>query len=188
MVAEKDENYYSPRLRDPELWNESHPEHRNSDYVFIRVDKPLLRSHNFIKVISASSEQLKRLKVHLYRGKSRYKTQRRGLNWSKDEAIPAHPDKLLESLYQSPQKVNQACKFNGQKGSKLYHNCPTEPSVSGAPYIARSQGKPYVVGMNTFGVNANFSTSEAAGGSSMLKASEFCKDYEKGNSQAPPHV
>ncbi len=149
MVAEKDENYYSPRLRDPELWNESHPEHRNSDYVFIRVDKPLLRSHNFIKVISASSEQLKRLKVHLYRGKSRYKTQRRGLNWSEDEAIPAHSDKLL-TLYQSPQKVNQACKFNGQNdsGSYLYHNCPTEPSVSGAPYITKIQGKHYVVGMN----------------------------------------
>ena len=178
MLAEQDKNFISPRLRNPDLWDEDHPDFHGSDYVFIRVDKPL-RPKNFVRPVRASFAELKGQDVHLYRGKSRYKRQgEQGLNFSDEEAIPRDPE-LLVPIYQSPQKVNQPCALNGQKGPRIFHNCPTEFSVSGSPYIVKNQGKPYVVGMNTRGVLANLESTSTVGGSSMLKASEFCEDYKK---------
>ena len=72
MLARKDENFISPRLRNPELWNRDHPDFDGSDYVFIRVDKPL-RPNNFVRPLEASLEDLREQEVHLYRGKSRNK-------------------------------------------------------------------------------------------------------------------
>ena len=177
MQARKDESFISPRLRNPDLWKRSHPDFHGSDYVFIRVDKPL-RPNNFVRPLEASFEDLKEQEVHLYRGKSRYKRQgEQGLNFSEEEAIPRQPEKLV-TLYQSPQRVNQACTLTGQGTYLIYHNCPTEKFTSGSLYIVKNEVKPYVVGMTTNGIPANLKA-ETVGGSTMLKSSQFCRDYEE---------
>ena len=178
MLAEQDKNFISPRLRKPKLWNKDHPDFHSSDYVFIKVDNPL-RPKNFVRLVRASFAELKGQDVHLYRGKSRYKKQgEQGLNFSEGEAIPRDPE-LLVPIYKSPQKVNQPCALNGQKGPFIFSDCPTEASVSGSPYILKNQGKSYVVGMVTMSILANLEATKTVKGSPMLKASEFCEDYKK---------
>ena len=182
MGTDKTENYISPRLRDPSLWEQGNEE---SDYVFIKVNNPV-RPQSFVTPMSITPEQVVEnrsdLEINMYRGKSRYAGAETGApDHSEENSVPRSDTSALANLYQVPQKVNSSCGISGLDNyNRFYvdHNCPTEQSASGANYSTEIDGRNYILGINTMGSDINIDSSKHAGGSTMLTSSSFCADYQ----------
>ncbi len=190
MYTAKSENYISPRLRDPSLWEAGNQE---SDYVFIKVDSPV-RPNSFVTPLDTSSGELVEnrslVDVNLYRGKSRYEGAETGAPiHSEEHAIPDTDTRALAKLYQSPQRVNSSCEIsrvNTNSTAYVDHNCPTEQGVSGSTYASNINGRNYLLGLHTRGSSNNIDSSSSAGGSTMLTSSSFCSDYQTACGQPCP--
>ncbi len=194
MYTAKSENYISPRLRDPSLWEAGNQE---SDYVFIKVDNPV-RPSSFVTPLSTTPEQMvesrNQIDVSLYRGKSRFRgaeTGRLELDGANNviEDISNTDTRALAQIYQNPQRVNQSCsisRVNTNSDSLVDHNCPLESGASGSNYTTNIEGKNYIVGLSTRASTNNIESSEHAGGSTMLTSSSFCSDYQTACGQPCP--
>jgi len=166
-------------------WFKDTKEKSTGDYVLVKIDSPL-RPDNYIRPVQGSDEEIVsadasgELSVHLYRGKTIFKTDENGV-----------PDFILENsindkgldefakIYQEPQRVNTPCQIGFGYNSVLGANCPTESSVSGSPYVSNINGKDYLIGMHTRGapaLNSGFKTE--IGGNAFIQSKHFCKDYK----------
>ncbi len=187
MMRANDKNdYISPRLRDPSLWENGNEE---SDYVFIKVGNPVgnpVRPNSFVTPLSVTPEELVQNKssveVHMYRGKSRYRNAETGApDHSEEYAIARSDIRSLINLYQQPQKVNSSCSVSrvfDYIRSYVSHNCPTESGASGASYVSKIGSTNYLMGLHTIGSSNNIESSKHTGGSTMLTSSAFCADYQ----------
>jgi hypothetical protein len=177
MTARNDSSYISPRLRDPSNWSDP-----TTDYVFITVDNPI-RPNDFVRPVRSSDQRLieasnsGEMDVHLYRPQTRFNTDRNGTPDFNVDTWASDFDEL-QSLYQSPMRVNQPCSASENYGL-IGTNCPTEQTVSGSPYTAEISGNSYLMGMHIKGDLRSYDSmadSELPNG--YIQSSHFCEDYE----------
>ncbi len=166
-------------------WFNSTDRKATGDYVLVKVDSPL-NPNDYIKPIQASDERLVsadingELSVHLYRGKTVFKTDKNGVpDFIDENAVYGKGLEEYAKIYQSPQRVNTPCQIGFGFNDVLGHDCPTEKSVSGSPYVSNINGKDYLIGMHIQGapkLRDNFITER--GGNLLIQSKHFCKDYK----------
>lgn len=187
MKSTLDEQFISPRKNYSHRWDID-----DTDYVFIKIDKPV-KPDEFIIPIKMNSEEIinafkNGFNTYLYRGKTRYKTNSNGLPDFIDENVGTGL-KAIAQIYKKPQKVNVACKLAKTvthqftlHQNQTIHDCPTESTVSGSPMITIINNKPYISGIHAFGNKDNvlrkFNNGKDSG-AIFINSSKFCGDYEK---------
>jgi hypothetical protein len=166
-------------------WFKGNEEKSTGDYILIKVDSPL-RPDNYIRPIEASDNRLVsadangEISVHLFRGKTGFKTNKSGVPDFIDNNSVSGSLNEYAKIYQKPQKVNTPCQIGFSTDGVLGNNCPTESLVSGSPYVSNIDGKNYLIGMHILGVAAlkNDFDKNKAGRNAFIQSKHFCKDYK----------
>lgn len=125
-------------------------------------------------MVQASSSR--KLDVHLYRAKTRYRTKKDG---TPDFNLRHFGKESLKTVYDKPLRVKKSCQLASLDYGTAT-NCPQEIGVSGSPYATKAHGVSYVTGVVTRGTETELSNSNSMGhGSAFINSTSFCSDYEK---------
>lgn len=188
--------FISPRLSSHPNFDSSKMDSLETDYIFIRVDNPV-RPNSFIEPLSDRNQLLVeesragRVDVHLYRGKTRYRTQADGVTpvtkevtndrgtyteldqsgWSTDLGY------MMENIYTTPLRVNQRCEISYDNNGGTNTDCPSEQSTSGSSYTTKINGQSYLSGLQITGTDI-YSSTEGATTGGFIPSTQFCSDYE----------
>ncbi len=188
--------YFGTRLSKYLAWDDP-----SQDYLILKVNPSEAKAYAgamgfnynskyYITPVSASAEEIKQasdngqIDIHLYRGKPQY-------DWDEQAKTPVvdkngkfdrDPSRLdFGRIFHTPQRVNERCEIGGSYSYSITNSCPSEPGVSGSPYIFKKNNKFYLVGIHKSGSGKreNFFSNNHRGGTMLVRSAAFCEDYEK---------